>query len=246
MNNRPPQTLPMLVWQSIVQTMILAVLVGFLLSFVYGLVQHYKEERQHIQQLANLLTISAASIDGDKVVAEQVRFLLKHKQSVESILFYSTSQPIADSNQSRDDWKNALFANTVSFNYPVVGDYINGSSSLSMVSDTLNPAQKSIAAQNMSQNTLQLNSSLQAASSPLNNRHESNLAIDLNTENTLVGYINITLDVATLRSNWLQNNLWLWLMTTALAIIWALYILRKLNWPSQDIAVLTEVCDIVI
>lgn len=246
MNNRPPQTLPMLVWQSIVQTMILAVLVGFLLSFVYGLVQHYKEERQHIQQLANLLTISAASVDGDKVVAEQVRFLLKHKQSVESILFYSTSQPIADSNQSRDDWKNALFANTVSFNYPVVGDYINGSSSLSMVSDTLNPAQKSIAAQNISQNTLQLNSSLQAASSPLNNRHESNSGSDLNTENTLVGYINITLDVATLRSNWLQNNLWLWLMTTALAIIWALYILRKLNWPSQDIAVLTEVCDIVI
>ena len=246
MNNRPPQTLPMLVWQSIVQTMILAVLVGFLLSFVYGLVQHYKEERQHIQQLANLLTISAASVDGDKVVAEQVRFLLKHKQSVESILFYSTSQPIADSNQSRDDWKNALFANTISFNYPVVGDYINGSSSLSMVSDTLNPAQKSIAAQNISQNTLQLNSSLQAASSPLNNRHESNSGSDLNTENTLVGYINITLDVATLRSNWLQNNLWLWLMTTALAIIWALYILRKLNWPSQDIAVLTEVCDIVI
>ena len=246
MNNRPPQTLPMLVWQSIVQTMILAVLAGFLLSFVYGLVQHYKEERQHIQQLANLLTISAASVDGDKVVAEQVRFLLKHKQSVESILFYSTSQPIADSNQSRDDWKNALFANTVSFNYPVVGDYINGSSSLSMVSDTLNPAQKSIAAQNMSQNTLQLNSSLQAPSSFLNNRHESNSGSDLNTENTLVGYINITLDVATLRSNWLQNNLWLWLMTTALAIIWALYILRKLNWPSQDIAVLTEVCDIVI
>ena len=230
MNNRPPQTLPMLVWQSIVQTMILAVLAGFLLSFVYGLVQHYKEERQHIQQLANLLTLSAASIDGDKVVAEQVRFLLKHKQSVESILFYSTSQPIADSNQSRDDWKNALFANTVSFNYPVVGDYINGSSSLSMVSDTLNPAQKSIAAQNISQNTLQLNSSLQAASSPLSNRHESNSASDLNTENTLVGYINITLDVATLRSNWLQNNLWLWLMTTALAIIWALYILRKLNF----------------
>ena len=246
MNNRPPQTLPMLVWQSIVQTMILAVLVGFLLSFVYGLVQHYKEERQHIQQLANLLTISAASIDGDKMVAEQVRFLLEHEQSVESILFYSTSRPIADSNQSRDDWKNALFANTVSFNYPVVDDYINGSSSLSMVSDTLNPAQKSIAAQNMSQNTLQLNSSLQAPSSFLNNRHESNSGSDLNTENTLVGYINITLDVATLRSNWLQNNLWLWLMTTALAIIWALYILRKLNWPSQDIAVLTEVCDIVI
>ena len=95
MNNRPVQTLPMLVWQSIVQTMILAVLAGFLLSFVYGLVQHYKEERRHTRQLANLLTLSAASVDGDEVVAEQVRFLLENEQSIESILFYTTSQPIA-------------------------------------------------------------------------------------------------------------------------------------------------------
>ena len=87
MNNRPTKTLPMLIWQSIMQTMILAVLAGFLLSFVYGLVQHYKEVRQHTQQLANLLTISATSADGDEVVAEQVRFLLENEQNIESILF---------------------------------------------------------------------------------------------------------------------------------------------------------------
>ncbi|MEJ6070799.1 sensor histidine kinase, partial [Psychrobacter sp. 16-Bac2893] len=57
---------------------------------------------------------------------------------------------------------------------------------------------------------------------------------------------NITLDVATLRENWIKKNLLLWLMTTLLAIIWALFILRKLNWPSKDIANLTAACDIVI
>ena len=98
----------MLIWQSIMQTMILAVLAGFLLSFVYGLVQHYKEERRHTQQLVNLLTLSAASVDGDEVVADQVRFLLENEQNIESILFYTTSQPIADSNLSKDDRKNAL------------------------------------------------------------------------------------------------------------------------------------------
>ncbi|KAA0914071.1 sensor histidine kinase [Psychrobacter sp. ANT_WB68] len=246
MNNRPPQTLPMLIWQSIVQTMVLAVLAGFLLSFVYGLVQHYKEERQHTQQLANLLTVSAASADGDKVVAEQVRFLLEHEQSIEGILFYTTSQPIADSDQSKDDWKNALFANTVSFNYPVIGDDVDGHSTLFMGNDTLNSTPTRVAAPKTSQNTPQLDSKPQAPMSLPNNGLKSKSVSDVNTDNALVGYINITLDVATLRSNWLRNNLWLWVMTTALAIIWALFILRKLNWPSKDIAELTEVCDIVI
>lgn len=230
MNNRPVQTLPMLVWQSIVQTMILAVLAGFLLSFVYGLVQHYKEERRHTRQLANLLTLSAASVDGDEVVAEQVRFLLENEQSIESILFYTTSQPIADSNLTKDDWKNALFANTVSLNYPVVGDYTDGKSTLSIDSNRLNGNQQGFKA-------------LPAIKPESNSIRQ---AAPATADTALVGYINITLNVATLRSNWVQSNLWLWLMTTALAIAWALFILRKLNWPSKDIAALTEVCDIVL
>ena len=231
MNNRPTKTLPMLIWQSIMQTMILAVLAGFLLSFVYGLVQHYKEVRQHTQQLANLLTISAASADGDEVVAEQVRFLLENEQNIESILFYSTSQPIVDRNLSRDDWMNALFANTVSFNYPVIGYYTNGNSTLSMASDNAK---------------FKTNTNQQTASALPDVTLQETPPSELSTDNTLVGYINITLDVTALRANWLQSNLWLRVMTTVLAIIWALFILRKLNWPSRDIAALNEVCDIVI
>ncbi len=230
MNNRSPKTLPLLIWQSVVQTMILAVLAGFLLSFVYGLVQHYKEECQHIHKLANLLTISAASVDGDEVVAEQVRFLLEDEHNIESVVFYTTSQPMSDDNLSKDDWKNALFANTVSFNYPVVGDYIDGNSTLSIDSNRLNGNQQGFKA-------------LPAIKSESNSISE---AMANNIDTTLVGYINITLNVAMLRSDWVQNNLWLWLMTTALAIVWALFILRKLTWPSKDIAALTEVCDIVL
>src|SRR5699024_6852265 len=69
---------------------------------------------------------------------------------------------------------------------------------------------------------------------------------EMTSDTALVGYINITLNVAALRTDWVQSNLWLWLMTTTLAIIWALFILRKLNWPSKDIAALTEVCDIML
>ena len=231
MNNRPTKTLPMLIWQSIMQTMILAVLAGFLLSFVYGLVQHYKEVRQHTQQLANLLTISAASADGDEVVAEQVRFLLENEQNIESILFYSTSQPIVDRNLSTDDWMNALFANSVSFNYPVIGYYADGSSTLSMASNNAK---------------FNSNTNQQTADTLPDVTLQETPPSELSTDDALVGYINITLDVTELRANWLQSNLWLWVMTTVLAIIWALFILRKLNWPSKDIATLNEVCDIVI
>ena len=196
MNNRPHQTLPTLIWHSIMQTMVLAVLAGLLVSFIYGFVHYYKDTRQHIQDLATLLTISASIADSTDIVDEQIRFLLEKEQGIESILFYTTSQPVVDANQLRDDWKNALFANRISFNYPVVGD----------------PTNKILSSK----------------------------------EDALVGYLNITLDVATLRENWIKKNLLLWLMTTLLAIIWALFILRKLNWPSKDIANLTAACDIVI
>lgn len=230
MNNRPTKTISMLIWQSVVQTILLAVLTGFLLSFVYGWVQHYKEERQHIQELANLLTMSAASIDGDEVVAEQVRFLLQHEPSVESIVFYTTSQPIADSNLSKDDWRNALFSNSVSFNYLVISDDIALNSSSFLGKSKLNGNQQNV-------------------QSLPTNKSDANLVSEIvpdTADNALKGYINITLNVATLRSAWLQRNLWLWLITAALAVIGTLFILRKLKWPLKDMATLTEVCDIVI
>lgn len=196
MNNRRHQTIPTLIWHSIIQTMVLAVLAGLLISFIYGFVHYYKDTREHIEDLAVLLTISASIEDSTDIVDEQMQFLSKKEQGIESILFYTTSQPIVDANQLRDDWKNALFANRVSFNYPVVGD----------------PTNKIISPK----------------------------------EDALVGYLNITLNVATLRENWVKKNLPLWLITTLLAIMWALFILRKLNWPSKDIANLTIACDMVI
>src|SRR5699024_5602539 len=108
-----------------------------------------------------------------------------------------------------------------------VGDYVDGTSTLSIGSDTLNGEQEGF-------------TTLTAINA------NSNSVSEMSSDTALVGYINITLHVAALRTDWVQSNLWLWLMTTSLAIIWALFILRKLNWPSKDIAALTEVCDIVL
>ncbi|WP_201598685.1 sensor histidine kinase [Psychrobacter vallis] len=223
MNNHSSKNISTLIWRSVIQAIILAVLAGFFLSLVYSLLDHYKEKRRHTQQLAALLAISASKADSADVVAEQVRFLLKHEPSIQSIFFYSTPQPLDNINQSRADWKNALFTNTVSFNYPVTSNYIDADSTL----DALNAGQRSAA---------DLSSSIIEA--PTTNSTIQNSA--------LVGYINITLDVNTLRLRWIQSNLLLWLLITVLTIFWVMYVLRKLNWPVRDIEALTEVCDTVI
>lgn len=223
MNNRPSQNISTLIWRSVVQAIILAVLAGFLMSIVYGLLYHYKEKRQHIQQLATMLTTSASTADGADIVAEQVRFLLESEPSIRSILFYSTPKPIDEVNQSRDDWKNALFADTVSFNYPVTSDDIGDDSAL----DTLNSSQ-------------------QSSTTLSNGEQESSASAEANKNSALVGYINLTLDVNTLRSHWFRSNILLWLITTILTVLWVLYILRKLKWPIRDIEALKEVCHIVV
>lgn len=64
-----------------------SVLVGFLLSSIYDLLHHYKEKRQHIQQIALLLTTSASTAEGADIVAEQVRFLLESDPNIQSISF---------------------------------------------------------------------------------------------------------------------------------------------------------------
>ena len=223
MNNHPSRTIPTFIWRSVLQAILLAVLAGFLMSIIYGLLHHYKEKRQHIQQLATLLTVSASTADGADIVAEQVRFLLESEPSIRSILFYSTPQPIDNVNQSRDDWKNALFADTVSFNYPVTSASDDDDSAL----DTLKASQQSFTTS--SDGEYRLSTSGEA-----------------NKNSALVGYINLTLDLNTLRSNWFRANLLLWLITTILTVLWVLYILRKLQWPIRDIDALNEVCYIVV
>ena len=228
MYNRFSKNIPVLIWRSVMQAVVLAVLAGFLLPFIYGLVHHYQEKQQHIQQLATLLTTSASTAAGADVVAEQVNILLESEPTIQSIVFYSTSQPIGDTNQSVDVWQNALFADTVSLNYPV----------LSKATVT-----RSIEANDNTSNQ-QLKRSLSRRLS--NPSMDDALANDNTDDRTLIGYINITLDVSELRAHWFQSVLWLWLVTVVLIVICALYIFRKLNWPVKDIEALTDVCDIVI
>lgn len=217
MNNRSSQRILIFIWYPITQAIIVGVLVAFLLSFVYGLTYHYQEKQRHIEQLATVLTASASTVDGAAVVAEQVKTLLDNDPSIQSIIFYSTPQPISDNNQSVFSWKNALFADTVSSNHPVVSNDVEIDSVNIEERDAENPQ-----------------------TSPFLETGE------ITDNSTLVGYINITLDVSQLRADWLRSNLLLCFITILLTILWSLYILRKLNWPIKDIEGLTEVCNLII
>lgn len=219
MNNRPSQTLSTFIWRSVIQAIILAVLAGFLCSFIYGLLQHYKEKRHHIQQFATLLTTSASTADSADIVAEQVSFLLASEPSIKSILFYSTPQPIDESNQSSENWKNALFADTVSFNYPVTSTYISDDRQRRVL-NTAPPSTEAVS-----------------------NRTVTSPEVD---NSALVGYINITLDVGKLRLYWFRDTILFWLMATIFTVFGVLYLLRKLNWPIRDIEALTDACEIVL
>ncbi|MEN6670846.1 HAMP domain-containing sensor histidine kinase [Psychrobacter sp. B38] len=230
MNNPSSQTISTLIWRSVIQAIILALLAGFLLSFVCGLLHHYKEKRHHIQQMAALLTTSASTADGADIVAEQVRFLLESEPSIQSILFYSTPQPIEDSNQAKRDWKNVLFADTVSFNYPVISNYIDSNRNYIDGNRNIKPS----------------NTNQQPATYLANTVNQPSEANEVADNNALVGYINITLDLKRLRLYWFQSTLLLWLITTVIAILGVLYLLRKLHWPVKDIESLADACDVII
>ena len=225
MNSRSSQTMPALIWRSVVQALVVAVLAGILLSFIYGLVHHYQDTRRHIQQLAALLTTSASTADGANVVAEQVSILLANEPTIQSIVFYSTAQPINEASPLLDDWKNALFADTISFNYPVVSKYMGGADS-----------KRSGSHQRLETALSEYKNDTTKRAASLNDTPENS---------TLIGYINITMDVKKLRMHWFSSILWLWLVTVTLSVLFALYIFRKLNWPIRDIEALVAVCNTV-
>jgi len=68
----------------------------------------------------------------------------------------------------------------------------------------------------------------------------SNATNSNNKHSTLLGYINITLDIQELRLQWLLANWWSWLMITGSGLILALFCARKLRWPSQDLNILSQ------
>lgn len=106
------------------QAIFIVVLMAIALTFVLGFVRYYEQKRQNIQQVSELLASTASMIDGGAVVARQVRLILEEDPSVQSIVFYGTEKPVADFDQayierSRQDWYNALFASSISFNRAV-------------------------------------------------------------------------------------------------------------------------------
>ncbi|MGO3340649.1 sensor histidine kinase [Psychrobacter sp.] len=169
------------------------------------------------------MTTSASTADSADIVAEQVKFLLENEPSIQSILFYSTPQPIDNLEQSAADWKNILFADTVSFNYPVTSNYID-----------------------INSDSNKLNSNSYASQTLSERINEASEANQTTTDSVLVGYINITLDVQAMREYWYRTNLLGCLIITIIAVLWVLYILRKLKWPVRDIESLTKVCEVVL
>ncbi|WP_227672197.1 MULTISPECIES: hypothetical protein [Psychrobacter] len=146
--------------------------------------------------------------------------------SIESIVFYSTDHPVVTLNraavgQTTNDWYNALFADSISFNRAVTSHYMTGSGT------------------QYSNLSKQLSTTLSSSSSAANVINDA-----LSDHNILVGYINITIDIDKLRWNWFFRNIWLWLATIGLSLGWIYFILRKLNWLSKDIANLAKVCEI--
>lgn len=222
------RSIPTLIRSSVLQAIAVAIIAAFLLSFVYGFVYYYQQKRLHLQQLAELLANSASTADGANLVARQVSILLEDDPSIQSILFYSTDHPVvtldqATIEQMTNDRYNALFAKTISVNRAVTSRYMTNRSSQSA------------------------NSSTQLEKTLLSGAIESNAINNgLADNNTLIGYINITLNVDKLRLDWFLRNIWLWLATVILAVSGVAFIIRKLNWPSKDIAELAKVCEIVI
>lgn len=113
-----------LIKKTLLQLLAIGLIMGLLLTFVMGFIEHYQQKRQNLQQLSQLLASSASVVDGGALVARQVRLLLRDDPTIHSIVFYATEQPVENLNQAqieqtRWDWYHALFASSVSFNQAV-------------------------------------------------------------------------------------------------------------------------------
>lgn len=205
------KTIPSLVRLTVLQGIGVAIVVAFLLSFVYGFLSYYQQKTQHVQQLAELLANSASATYNTQLVTKQVGFLLDNDSTLQSVVFYSIDDPTntldqMDIQQTGNDWYNAFLTDTISFNQAVTNRDISN-----------------------------------------NNAYQNNGSIAESVDrNSLVGYINITLDVSELRLEWLRKVSFLWLITMAIGLLTVWFILRKLNWPTKDIVELAKACDTVV
>jgi len=230
MSNPSSVTVSSLIRRTVFQAVLLIVIVMCFLSFYYGFVQHYKQQRLQVQQLSELLVNSASTVDGASLVAQQVDILLAGDPTLSSIVFYSSDSPVLaldklDIEQQNRDWYNAWFADSMSFNEPVTSRYLSTSSYY----------QPSATNSGIDTSTSDgVNSGSVVESSPLG------------AQDVLIGYLNITLDIHKLRSEWLYQNAWLLFIIIGATIISMLLLLRRLTWVADSATELAKVCQIVV
>lgn len=233
-------TIPTLIHRFVLQAVAIAIIGSFLFFSIYSVVLYYEQQRQHIEQLGEILADSASNADGASLVARQVAVLLEKESSIESIVFYSTDHPMvtlnqADIDQESNDWYNALFSTSVIFNQAVTSrdnERFNTTSSPGLASSL------------RSQNAAIDNEKPQSNSNPIDNTQP--ISAQTPDSATLIGYINITLNVSKLRKAWLSKSFRLWLAMVVFTVGSMLLIIRKLNLPYKDVITLAKVCDTVI
>ncbi len=76
--------------------------------------------------------------------------------------------------------------------------------------------------------------------------HAQSMTTNASVSKNLVGYINITLDIDTLRTYWLQRNIWPALSFLLFIILGMLFIRRAIRKPARDIAALSSVSTSII
>lgn len=209
MNTPPRLAFPVLLRRYILQTAILTVLTAYLVVCAYELVHNYQNKRQSIQQLATILTNRASAENETNTILKQVNHLLDADPNIQSIVFYSNHSPLTNIDQNStdeagQDWRHALFSQTISFNYAVT----KPDSDISYSKD-------------------------RSSTTPDN-------------DNTLIGYINITLDLNKLRMEWLRHHLLLWLIVLTVSLLFAFLALYRLKNATNDVGTLAKVCDSVL
>lgn len=222
MNNQQSKSFLTFFYGSVFTTMAFAMLLASLLFVIFSLVIYYQEKQRHIEQSALLMATSAATVGGADLIDRQVTMLLDAEPSVQSILFYSTNRALdsieqTDSHTTIDDWKNALLARTVNFDYPVTSFSVDNDDVMST---------------EMFKPLIDYDVDKAVLQSSIANTNNSNV----------VGYINLTLDMNALRLEWLKSTLWLWALLLLMSIIYVLSIRSQLKNYVRDMQTLSKLC----
>ena len=222
MNNQQSKSFLTFFYGSVFSTMAFAMLLASLLFVIFSLVIYYQEKQRHIEQSALLMATSAATVGGADLIDRQVTMLLDAEPSVQSILFYSTNRALdsieqTDSHTTIDDWKNALLARTVNFDYPVTSFSVDNDDVMST---------------EMFKPLIDYDVDKAVLQSSIANTNNSNV----------VGYINLTLDMNALRLEWLKSTLWLWALLLLMSIIYVLSIRSQLKNYVRDMQTLSKLC----